>query len=112
MKTKSPFLGIFVTFGKHMAKFFGVDADEAMLIGRHDGNIVDMENYNHKLSPDFKKPEINTLMIYSDIVLPKIHVGHVLKSISIAIFDKDGDDFSKNSFSVLELVIRPLPIDV
>ena len=85
-------------------------------------------------------------MVYSDIVLPKIHVGdaltnildiisvphrltfqrsnavglfrplknHTIKSISIAIFDKDGDEFffPKNSFSALELEIRPLPIDM
>ena len=145
-RNKSPFLGIFVTFGKHMAKFFGVDEDEAMLIGRHDGNTVEMENYYHKLSPDYKKPQINTLMIYSDIVLPKIHVGgaltnildiisvphgqtfqrsnavglyrplknHTIKSISIAIFDKDGDEiyFPKNSFTALELEIRPAAMDM
>ena len=145
-RSKAPFLGIFVTFCKHMAKFFGVDEDEALLIGRHDGNTIKMENYSHKLSPDFKKTEINTLMLYSDIVLPKIHVGdaltnildiisvpngltlqrsnaiglyrplknHTIKSISIAIFDKDGDEifFPKNSFSALELEIRPVTMDM
>ena len=108
--------------------------------------VKKMENYSHKLTPNFNKPEISTLMIYADIILPKIHVGdsltnlldiistpngqtfqrsnavglyrplknHTIKSISIAIYDKDGDEifFPKNSFTALELEIRPVSIDM
>ena len=129
-----------------MAKFFGVDPDETLLIAQHGNANVDMANHNHKLTPDFIKPEISTLMVYSDIILPKIHVGdsltnlldiismphgrtfqrsnamglyrpfkdHTLDSISIAIYDKDGDGiyFPRNSFSALELEIRPIAIEM
>ena len=129
-----------------MAKFFGVDEEESLLIGHYGGSSEEMRNYFHKLTPDFNKPEISTLMIYSDIILPKIHVGdsltnlldiistpngqtfqrsnavglyrplknHTIKSISIAIYDKDGDEifFPKHSFTALELEIRPVTIDM
>ena len=119
-----------MTFGKHMSKFFGVDEDETLVIGQHRNiSVREMSNFYHKLTPDFNKPEITTLMVYSDIVLPKIHVGdsltnildiismphagtfqrsnaigsyrplknHTINTISIAIYDKDGDEvfFSK-----------------
>ena len=142
----APFLGIFITFGKRMAKFFGVEEDEMLLIAHHGGTDGKIPNYLHKLTPDFSMPEISTLMIYSDAVLPKIPVGdsmtnlldiistsngqtfqrsnavglfrplknHVIKSISIAIFDRDGDKvfFPKDSFTALELEIRPAPVDM
>ena len=147
VESKTPFLGIFVTFGKHMSKFFGVDEDETLVIGQHRNiSVREMSNFYHKLTPDFNKPEISTLMLYSDIVLPKICVGdsltnildiismphagtfqrsnaigsyrplknHTINTISIAIYDKDGDEvfFPKNSFSALELELRPITIDM
>ena len=85
-------------------------------------------------------------MVYSDIILPKIHVGdsltnildiisvpngktfqrsnavglyrplknHTIHSISIAIYDKDGESvfFPKKTFTALELEIRPVAIDM
>ena len=129
-----------------MSKFFGVDEEEALLLSHFGGSSEEMSNYYHKLSPDFNKPEISTLMIYADIVQPKIHVGdsltnlldiislpnaqtfqrtnavglyrplknHMIKSISIAIYDKDGDEvyFPKNSFTALELEIKPAASDI
>ena len=137
-----PFLALFVTMGKKMSKFFGVDDDESLLLARRGGARLDTTMYNHKLTPDFIKPEISTLMVYSDIIRPKIHVGdsltnlldiismphgrtfqrsnavglyrplkdHTIDSISIAIYDKDGDSiyFPQDSFSALELEIRPI----
>ena len=40
--------------------------------------------------------------------------NHVIKSISISIFDRDGDKifFPKDSYTALELEIRPVPIDM
>ena len=132
--------------GKHMARFFGVDEGEILLLALHGGDHVDRSMFNHKLTPDFIKPKIDTLMVYSDIILPKIHVGdsltnildiismphgktfqrsnaagfyrplkdHTIDSISIAIYDKDGDSiyFPKNSFSALEIEIRPITLDI
>ena len=140
-------LGVFITFGKHMANFFGVDEDESLLIGYHSSrNGHTIPDQHHKLTPDFSKPEIGTLMVYSDIIVPKINVGdsltnildiismphaqtfqrsnavglyrplknHTIKSVSIAIYDKDGDEiyFPKNSFSALELELRPVTLDL
>merc|ERR1711895_178787 len=66
VESKTPFLGIFVTFGKHMSKFFGVDEDETLVIGQHRNiSVREMSNFYHKLTPDFNKPEITTLMVYS-----------------------------------------------
>ena len=141
-----PFLGIFITFGKRMSKFFGVEEGETLLMSHHGGTNGKIPNYLHKLTLDFSMPEISTLMIYSDVILPKIPVGdsmtnlldiistsngqtfqrsnavglfrplknHVIKSISIAIFDRDGDKifFPKDSYTALELEIRPVPIDM
>ena len=146
LTAKTTFLGFYVTLGKHMAKFFGIDEDEKLLLAGHGEDHVDIAMYNHKLSPDFLKPQISTLMVYSDIILPKIHVGnsltnildiisvphgktfqrsntvglyrplkdHTIQSISIAIYDRDGDEiyFPKNSFSALELEIRPFTLDM
>ena len=129
-----------------MARFFGVDEGEILLLALHGGDHVDRSMFNHKLTPDFIKPKIDTLMVYSDIILPKIHVGdsltnildiismphgktfqrsnatglyrplkdHTIDSISIAIYDKDGDSiyFPKNSFSALEIEIRPITLDM
>ena len=129
-----------------MAKFFGVEEDETLLIAHHGGTNDKIPNYLHKLTPDFSMPEISTLMIYSDVILPKLPVGnsmtnlldiistsncqifqrsnavglfrplknHIFKSISIAIFDRDGDKifFPKDSFTALELELRPIPIDM
>ena len=139
-----PVLGVFITYGKHMARFFGVNEDESLLIGYHAKNGRTIPGQHHKLSPDFSKPEIGTLMVYSDIILPKINVGdshtnildiishgetfqrsnavglyrplknHTIKSVSIAIYDRDGDEiyFPKNSFSALELELRPVTLDL
>ena len=146
LTAKTTFLGFYVTLGKHMAKFFGIDEDEKLLLAGHGEDHVDIAMYNHKLSPDFIKPQISTLMVYSDIILPKIHVGnsltnildiisvphgktfqrsntvglyrplkdHTIQSISIAIYDRDGDEiyFPKNSFSALELEIRPFTFEM
>ena len=115
-------------------------------MSHHGGTNGKIPNYLHKLTLDFSMPEISTLMIYSDVILPKIPVGdsmtnlldiistsngqtfqrsnavglfrplknHVIKSISIAIFDRDGDKifFPKDSFTALELELRPVPIDM
>ena len=141
-----PVLGVFITCGKHMAKFFGLDDNESLLIGHHSRNGLAIPGRQHKLTPDFSKPEIDTLMVYSDIILPKINVGdshtnildiistphaqtfqrsnavglyrplknHTIKSVSIAIYDKDGDEvyFPKNSFTALELELRPVTLDL
>ena len=141
-----PVLGVFIRYGKHMAKFFGVDEDDSLLIGYHSRNGRTIPGQHHKLTPDFSKPEIGTLMVYSDIILPKINVGdsltnildiistpqaqtfqrsnavglyrplknHTIKSVSIGIYDKDGDEiyFPKNSFSALELELRPVTLDL
>ena len=58
-----------------MSKFFGVEEGETLLMSHHGGTNGKIPNYLHKLTLDFSMPEISTLMIYSDVILPKIPVG-------------------------------------
>ena len=140
----APLLGIFVRFGRKMSKFLGVDENQMILIGHYGFPTTETpQNYFIKISPDFRKPKVETVMIYTDIVSPSTRVGgvqtnildiisapntgtiqrsmaqgqyrplrnHEISEITIEIYNRDGDviHYPKDSFSAVELKIRPVP---
>ena len=58
-----------------MARLLGVSLDEFIILSISDNTNFLISDYYHKLSPNLTKPEVSSIMIYADIVLPKIHVG-------------------------------------
>ena len=140
----APLLGIFVRFGRKMSKFLGVDENQMILIGHYGFPTTETpQNYFIKISPDFRKPKVETVMLYTDIVSPSTRVGglqtnildiisapntgtiqrsmaqgqyrplrnHEISEITIEIYNRDGDviHYPKDSFSAVELKIRPVP---
>ena len=70
-----PFLGIFITCGSRMANLFGLGRNQIVLIGHYGFPKIKTKDYYLKLSPDFRKKIVDTVMIYSDIVQPSIRLG-------------------------------------
>ena len=70
-----PFIGIYITFGERMAKFFNMKDNQYILLGCFGFPIIKYSDYYMKLSPNFGKPKIEKMMIYSDIVKPIVRVG-------------------------------------
>ena len=139
----SPLLGIFVRFGRKMSRFLGVDENQIILIGHYGFPTTETpQNYYIKITPDFRKKKIETIMLYTDIVSPSTRVGgvqtnildiisapntgtiqrsmaqgqyrplrnHEITHITIEIYNRDGDviHYPKDSFSAVELKIRPV----
>ena len=75
LKRFSPFIGVYVTFGKRMCKFLNVDQNQSVLIASFGFPTLDIVDYYLKISPDFRKKKVETLLIYSDLVAPEIRVG-------------------------------------
>ena len=76
-----PFIGIYITFGKRMAKFFNVKENQRVLIAHYGFPTMSFVDYYLKLSPNFVKPKIEKLMVSSNIVSPTIQVGGELASL-------------------------------
>ena len=76
-----PFLGIFVTFGRRMARFLNVKQSQYVLIGHFGFPTLNFPDYYLKLSPNFTKPKIEKMLIYCDIVSPNIQVGGQLTNL-------------------------------
>lgn len=74
-KKNTPFIGVFITFGKNMARFFNVDVDQFILIANYGFSSVQWKDFYLKLTPNFTKKKIDKMMIYSDLVCPTIRVG-------------------------------------
>ena len=73
---RTPFMGIYITLGENMAKFFNLKKDQILLVGVYGvpSNELNTEFYL-KLTPDFKKRKIEKFCVYSDIVNPEIRFG-------------------------------------
>ena len=69
-------MGIYITLGENMAKFFNLKKDQILLVGVYGvpSNELNTEFYL-KLTPDFKKRKIEKFCVYSDIVNPEIRFG-------------------------------------
>ena len=76
-----PFMGIFVTFGKRMARFFNIKPSQYVLLAHFGFPTVNHSDYYIKLTPNFRKSKIEKLMIYSNIVKPNIRVGDYLTNL-------------------------------
>lgn len=71
----TPFVGLYITFGRRMASFLNADANQSILIGKYGFPTMNPEDYYLKLSPDFNKKKIQHVQIYSDLVAPVVRVG-------------------------------------
>ena len=126
-----------------MSRFLGVDENQIILIGHYGFPTTETpQNYYIKITPDFRKKKIETIMLYTDIVSPSTRVGglqtnildiisapntgtiqrsmaqgqyrplrnHEITHITIEIYNRDGDviHYPKDSFSAVELKIRPV----
>lgn len=69
------FLGIYVSFGRRMANFFNLKENQYILLSCFGFPNINYTDYYMKLTPNFKKPKIDKLMVYSDVVKPTIRVG-------------------------------------
>ena len=58
-----------------MARLLGVSLDEFIILSINNETNFLISDYYHKLSPNLTKLEVSSVMIYADIVQPKIHVG-------------------------------------
>ena len=139
----APLLGIYVTFGRKMAKFLAIEENQIILVGHYGFPTSETpQNYFLKITPDFRKKKVNTIMVYSDIVKPSIRVAglqtnildiisvpntgtiqrtmaqaqfrplrnHEITDITIEMYNRDGDaiHYAKDSYSAVELKIRPV----
>ena len=143
VQPNAPLLGIYVTFGRKMAKFLAIEENQIILVGHYGFPTSETpQNYFLKITPDFHKTKVNTIMVYSDIVKPSIRVAglqtnildiisvpntgtiqrtmaqaqfrplrnHEITDITIEMYNRDGDSihYAKDSYSALELKIRPV----
>ena len=77
-----PLIGIFIKLGNRMSKFLGVGPDQIIMVGHHGfADFEKTQSHYVRLTPNFAKPRVNTLMVYSDVVNPTTRVGGVQTSI-------------------------------
>ena len=76
-----PFIGVFITFGKRMARFFNVKESQYVLLAHFGFPSINYSDYYIKLTPNFNKPKIEKLFIYSDVVKPCIRLGGFLTNL-------------------------------
>ena len=77
----APFIGVFITFGKRMARFFSVDVDQYILIANYGFSTVQWKDFYLKLTPNFTKKKIEKMNIYSDLVSPSVRFGNHLTNL-------------------------------
>ena len=76
LAVKTPFVGIYITFGENMAKFFNLKKDQIILVGVYGVPPDELDtDFYLKLTPDLKKRKIEKFCVYSDIVNPEIRFG-------------------------------------
>ena len=76
MTRNTPFLGIYISFGSNMSRFFDIKSGQHILVGTY--GIPHSETHKEfylKLTPDFRKRKIEKFCVYSDIVNPTIRFG-------------------------------------
>ena len=75
-------LGIFITMGERMLKFFSLDDDEPIIVGYCGFTLNSPFQLNKvKALPIFVKQKIDSLFIYSDMVMQSIRVGNSLTNL-------------------------------
>ena len=95
LRPNQPFIGIFVTFGKRMANFFNVNKNQNPLIASFGFPSINPSDYHVKLTPNFCKPKIEKLMVYSDLVHPTVKVGDFETNLLDVISVENSDIFHR-----------------
>ena len=140
MEKATPIIALYITYGDRMTNFLSVENNSNFIIGYCGFQFTNPFDSNQLPIPKFKRSNLDTLFIYSDLVEHSVRVGSHLTNLlaivtvnknkltnminplhisrplahkyfqsgSVRITDQMGEDieFEKNSFSVLELVIK------
>ena len=76
-----PFLGLFCQFGKRMSRFLNVKDGQFVLLAHFGFPTAKLTDYYLKFTPNFTKPKLDKIMVYSDLVTPSIQVGGTLSNL-------------------------------
>ena len=64
-----------------MAHFLNLKEKQYVLVGHFDFPTAKLTDYYLKLTPNFTKPKIDKMMLFSDIVAQTIQVGGILSNL-------------------------------
>ena len=85
-----PIVAIFLNFGWRMRYFLNLDDDEHIVVGYCGFALKNPIDSNKKITPNFAKKSIQSLLIYSNLVEKSVRVGEAMTNLlDIVTFGKD-----------------------